>query len=313
MLPTLVALGLVAVGGGYGTVRSALDAAAYPRPGVMVDVGAYALHLDCAGRGSPTVVLESGLGGSSTLWSRVVADVSPTTRVCAYDRAGQGWSDSAESPRDADAIAADLRLLLEGAGEAGPYVLVGHSAGGPYVMTFAARDPGAVAGMVLLDATDPYGVDGTVAGRTGGAGGPVALLPSLARLGLTRPLPASFWSALPLPAADTFRAYAASPRAMRNAVDELSRYGAAFARAQTLTTLGSRPLVVLTTVDTARTNPSGFAAQERLAALSRDSSLRTADSSHAGLLDEPRGAAASARAVTDVVAAVRAGMPVAPG
>lgn len=95
---------------------------------------------------------ESGLGGMSASWARIVGDVSPTTRVCAYYWAGQGWSDDVEEPHDAVTIASDLHaVLLQRAGEAGPYVLVGHSAGGPYVMTYAARYPDEVAGMVLLD------------------------------------------------------------------------------------------------------------------------------------------------------------------
>jgi pimeloyl-ACP methyl ester carboxylesterase len=309
VLPTLGALALVSVGGGYQTVRVALDSAAYPMPGVSVDVGEYSLHLDCVGTGRPTVVLESGLGGSSTLWSRIATDVSRTTRVCAYDHAGQGWSDSTESPRDALAIATDLRSLLDAAGETGPYVLVGHSVGGSYAMTFASEHPTAVAGMVLLDATSPYDVDASVAGHAGGAGGPMALLPSIARMGLTRLMPSSTWSTLPPPAADEFRAYATTARAMTNAVDEVSQYASTFAQAQSLTTLGAHPLVVLTLAETKSTDPAGYAAHERFAALSTNSSLRTADTTHVGLLDDEHGARHSARAITDVVQALRTGTP----
>lgn len=308
VMPALALLAVVSVGGGYQTVRVTLDSAAFTMPGTSVDVGGYSLHLDCAGTGSPTVILESGLGGSSTQWTRVTDQVSQTTRVCSYDRAGQGWSESTDGPRDGQAIAAELVALLDAAGETGPYVVVGHSVGGPYVMTFAAEHPADVAGVVLLDATDPYRVDASAAGMAGGANGPMALLPSLARMGLAHLYPAS--SSLPTAAAAANQAYTTSARAMTNAVEEVSQYGAAFAQAQALTTLGSRPLVVLTLTDKAAGDPAGYAAQERFAALSSDSSLRTADTTHDGLVEDQHGATASAQAITDVVQAVRTGTEV---
>ena len=78
--------------------------------------------------------------------------VAASTRVCAYDRAGHGHSDEAAGPQDGIALATDLHTLLERAGVAGPYVIVGHSSGGPYVRVFAAQYPDEIAGMVLLDA-----------------------------------------------------------------------------------------------------------------------------------------------------------------
>lgn len=97
---------------------------------------------------------------------------------------------------------------------------------------------------------------------------------------------------------------------MTNAVDEVSQYGAAFAQAQALTTLGSRPLVVLTLTDKAAGDPDGYAAQERFAELSTNTSLRTAATTHDGLVEEQQGAVASAQAITDVVQAVRTGTEV---
>ena len=75
---------------------------AYAMPGQSYDVGGYRLHLNCTGSGSPTVVLKSGLGEFSASWARIAPAVAGTTRVCAYDRAGQGWSDdSPHAPRTA--------------------------------------------------------------------------------------------------------------------------------------------------------------------------------------------------------------------
>ena len=78
-----------------------------------------------------------------------------TTRVCVYDRAGRGWSESAGRPQDGVEIATDLHTLLERAGERGPFVLAGHSAGGIYVLNFAHLYPKQVAGVVLLDSMHP--------------------------------------------------------------------------------------------------------------------------------------------------------------
>ena len=88
------------------------DQHAYPAPGTLYDVGGHRLHLNCSGSGSPTVVLENGLGATSLAWTRITAEVSRTTRVCAYDRAGQGWSDDVDAPQDGLAVAADLHTLL---------------------------------------------------------------------------------------------------------------------------------------------------------------------------------------------------------
>jgi pimeloyl-ACP methyl ester carboxylesterase len=109
------------------------------------------INLRCAGQGAPTVLFESGFGATSEAWVKVQPVVAGTTRACAYDRAGYGFSDPGPSPRDGAAIARDLDRALRAAGQRGPYVLVGHSAGGLYVRLFAGRRPRDVAGMVLVD------------------------------------------------------------------------------------------------------------------------------------------------------------------
>ncbi|MBI5353735.1 MAG: alpha/beta hydrolase [Chloroflexi bacterium] len=127
--------------------------AKYPPPGAMVDVGGYRLHIFCEGRGSPTVIMESGLGDPSLLWELVRLGVVKTTRTCVYDRAGLGWSDLSPKPRTAENIVEELHTLLTNAGVAGPYVLVGHSIGGMYVRLYAHKYPESVVGMVLVDSS----------------------------------------------------------------------------------------------------------------------------------------------------------------
>lgn len=124
LYPVVASLAISAVGATYETAVTAHDQHTYTAPGTLYDVGGHRLHLNCSGSGTPTVVLENGLGSTSANWARVTAEVSRTTRVCAYDRAGQGWSDDVNEPQDGLAIAADLHNLLARAGEPGPYLLI---------------------------------------------------------------------------------------------------------------------------------------------------------------------------------------------
>lgn len=118
----------------------------------LVDVGGRRLALRQAGAGSPTVVLEGGVGCGKETWDRVFEPVAEFTRVCSYDRAGIGASDPAPTPRTGRQAAADLHALLVGAAVPGPYVLVGHSGGGLFIRLYAHEHREQLAGMVLVDA-----------------------------------------------------------------------------------------------------------------------------------------------------------------
>jgi pimeloyl-ACP methyl ester carboxylesterase len=148
-------LALLVAGAIYQAIATELAERAYPPPGEMVDVGGHSLHINCVGQGSPSVVLDGGSGEMSAQWVRVQQQVSGTTRVCAYDRAGMGWSETGPEPRDAKQISSELHALLEGADIEGPYVLVSHSFGGLYMQTYAARYPDEVAGVALVDSSQP--------------------------------------------------------------------------------------------------------------------------------------------------------------
>src|SRR5829696_7989530 len=159
LAPTLL-LGLIAPG--YAVARVATQDAT---PGAspvsaqfgtfdgLVDIGGRSLHLQCQGEGSPTVILEAGLDSAVEVWSSLLPEISTMTRVCAYDRANLGASDSAETPRTGQDVAADLHALLTTAKVPGPYVLVAASYGGIYDRLFAHTYPDEVAGLVLLDPT----------------------------------------------------------------------------------------------------------------------------------------------------------------
>ena len=163
-------------------------------------------------------MLFNGLGEISASWARIAGPVAETTRVCAYDRAGQGWSEDAEHPQDGVAAAKDLHTLLAAAGETGPFVLVGHSTGGTYAMTYAARYPEQVAGMVLLDSSSPEQLTRipAYAGQYAVMRRGLALLPTLARLGLGRAgpgLPPARTGGRPGPARSTSTAQCRPERA----------------------------------------------------------------------------------------------------
>jgi pimeloyl-ACP methyl ester carboxylesterase len=137
-----------------GSRAKARLAAKYPPPGQMVDVGGYRLHINChgeAGAGSPTVVMEGGNAEPCLTWASVQPEVARITRVCAYDRAGLGWSERSPRPRTVANITDELGALLAGAGVEPPYVLVGHSIGGMFARFYAYQHPEQVAGMVLVD------------------------------------------------------------------------------------------------------------------------------------------------------------------
>jgi pimeloyl-ACP methyl ester carboxylesterase len=139
----------------YQTASAEADRRKFPAPGHLIDVGGFKMHIHCTGEDSPTVILETLAGGTSSYWGRVQPEVAKTTRVCAYDRAGRGWSEPDLEPNTLARTVRNLRILLTQANVEGPYVLVGHSIGGIYVRQFAAQYPQDVVGMVLVDAAHP--------------------------------------------------------------------------------------------------------------------------------------------------------------
>lgn len=141
-------------GGPAGWLARHSMAAPYARTGERVDIGGRSIYLDCRGEGSPTILLEAGMGGGADGWGTVLDGLAAASRTCAYDRPGRGTSD----PRGRHTIAdttSDLRAALQVAGEAAPFVVVGHSHGGDYARVFGARYQAEVAGIVLLDTFDP--------------------------------------------------------------------------------------------------------------------------------------------------------------
>ena len=147
---------LAAIGVTYEAIEESREGRDDTPPGRLIDVSGHKMHLNCAGRGSPTVVLESGLWTDSEVWYKAQPEISKLTRVCSYDRAGMGFSDPRPKQKaDSVNIAHNLHTLLTNAGENPPYVLVGHSLGGIHVLVYQNLYPADVIGMVLVDSGHP--------------------------------------------------------------------------------------------------------------------------------------------------------------
>jgi pimeloyl-ACP methyl ester carboxylesterase len=307
--PVLVILVLFALSGGYETISRSTEPAVAMR-GQLVDVGPYRLHLECTGSRGPTVILEPGGGGSAASMGLIAPSVARDSRVCVYDRAGRGWSDPAASPPDGAQIATDLHRLLDRAHVPGPYVLAGHSFGGLYVRTYAAKYPEEVAGLVLVDSTAAHNTP--VSPQKASSYSVVKHLSSLvattSRLGVGRLIADKGFSDLPPQYRDDARTTAATGKEMGGFLDEFGVANRSEAEAGRLRSLGAKPLVVLTAD---RGNSKGWmATQNETVTLSTNSLHRVVSgATHASFVENPDPAAAVTRAIHDVVVSVRTGEP----
>jgi pimeloyl-ACP methyl ester carboxylesterase len=285
LYPVFGVLALAAIGGAYETVRNATDPALAQVAGSrLINVGGHRLNIRCTGSGSPTVVLEPGLGESARAMARWIApNVARTTTVCVYDQAGHGRSDAA--PAGGVDAARDLHLLLQRARVPGPYVLAGHSLGGMFVLSYAHRYPAQVAGVTLLDSMHPHQHNAFA-----GTDRALAIVPTLARVGLARVF------SDPKDGKPTTQA--------AQLVRDVNAMPAELGRAAKLRSLGDRPLVVLSA---GTGSAAGWAAEQNdLAKLSSNSVHRTvAGATHASLIENDNDAGQSTRAITDVVTAVQ--------
>lgn len=153
---SLVAVVSIAVAASSGINAILLHHFRKSPPGTIYQVNGRGMRMDCVGSGSPTIVLDSGLGNDGLIWDPLQPVLAKTTRVCSYDRAGYGWSDPGPAPRDADNIANELHALLQTAQIAGPMVLMGHSMSGIYMRAFASRYPMDLAGLIFVDSSTPW-------------------------------------------------------------------------------------------------------------------------------------------------------------
>jgi pimeloyl-ACP methyl ester carboxylesterase len=282
-------IGLALIGAVYETVAEAADAKAFPPPGELVDIGGYRLHINCTGNGGPTVVIDAGLGDWSTTWGVVQQEVAKTTRVCTYDRAGLGWSEVGPLPRDAEQHAKELHTLLQNAQIPGPYVMVGHSVGGLDVRVFVHDYSSEVAGVVLVDSTNPNQITQAPASELQSQ--PFSFKAMLARFGIARLL-----VKLPViapvmpPGQEAYYSLYIRPQSFQTTDNEYQGVPASGAQAAAVETFGDLPLIVLT----AKLNyqlPDWQELQAELPQLSSNSQQLFAENSgHNIQVDEPQAA-----------------------
>jgi pimeloyl-ACP methyl ester carboxylesterase len=241
---------VAALGAGYEAAGRRWAARAFPPPGRLVDVGGRRIQLDCRGAGAPTVVFEAGLDPSGSLgWSAVHDSVAKGTRACAYSRAGVMWSDARPGPHSARAVAEDLHAALRNAGERPPFVLVGHSLGGPYAMAYTKYFGDEVAGLVFVDASHPDQLRRLASVAPPGPSRTervYKLLAALAWTGVVRAAAAVYPAAPNEPplAALAMAAYAST--SIHAVLAESDGVARTLAEAGTFRRLGRRPLFVLT-------------------------------------------------------------------
>lgn len=120
-------------------------------PGKMVNIDTHSLHMFCKGEGSPPVILEAGIGANMLDWIKIIPEISKITKVCAYDRAGYGWSERGPKPRLTSVLAKELYTLLLANNISGPYIIVGHSFGGLIIQNFAYLYPALTKSILLID------------------------------------------------------------------------------------------------------------------------------------------------------------------
>ena len=268
LIPCLTGLGPL-----YQALASRRDMRDFPPPGRLVQIDDCRLHLQSAGHGLPSVVLESGLGGMSCAWGWIQPETAKFSRVVSYDRAGLGWSGPDPAPKTATLAARRLRALLEKSGVRPPYVLVGHSMGGLLVRVFAALYPDEVAGVVLLDAVHPdqhlrsAAID--IHMRSGFRF--LRAVPLLARLGYVRltGLFDAWGEGLPPRQAAESEAFLATYRHLRATLDESLAWETICAEVRGSGNLGDTPLAVVTAGRDVL--PGQPELQGELAALSSDS------------------------------------------
>ncbi len=299
----LALIGLALVGYLYEPLAEAADAKAYPPPGQLVDVGGYRLHINCTGTGSPTVVIEAGLGDWSTGWGFVQPEVAKTTRVCTYDRAGWGWSEEGPLPRDAAQFAKELHTLLQNAEVPGPYVLVGHSLGGLGVRVFVHDYASEVAGVVLIDSMTPQQFTPSeieAQTQTDTPSKPFSIPAILARFGIVRLL-ARPLGIMPSGTPDEAAYFSrlVRPQSAQTLTNESQGMPAAGAEATAVTTFGDLPLIVLT----ARLNPlQGWQEwQTELLQLSSNSQQFFAESDHSIQFEKPDAAVTAILKMVELV------------
>ncbi|MBD2101602.1 alpha/beta hydrolase [Leptolyngbya sp. FACHB-261] len=244
----------------YQAVSEALDRRRHPPQGELVDIGGFRLHLNCIGQGITTVVMDAGGGAPSITWGLVPSEIAKFTRVCTYDRAGLGWSDpNPGSSRTSQQNVDELHSLLTKAGINPPYILVGHSLGGVNMRLYASQYPEDVIGLVLVDSSHENQMTSEMWRRIKMQSWLYQVLRVVSQVGVLRLI--GEMNLLPIledikreiqkyPLAvqtlfDTYKTFCYRPDYWATTSSELANIKKSFEEVQSVRSLGSLPLIVL--------------------------------------------------------------------
>ena len=310
--------GLLAAGAIWHRLSLARELRRPLASGRMVDAGGHQVHLVTEGESQPgpTVVLECGIAGpTSASWAWVRRGVERFAPVVAYDRAGLGRSEPGPLPRDGRTIARELRAALANAGIAPPYVFVGHSFGGLIARIFTAEFPADVVGVVLVDSTHPQQLRRPVISHWyDSVRALLKVEPVASALGIVRAIiqlthvPARN---LPEPERTEQLGYLSGESHWRGVEREFDSWATLTApQAAACTSLGPRPVVVITAGLSIKHWPGWTGFQAELARLSPDAEQRLfPGADHALLVVDETQSREVVKAVHDVVTAVRERRP----
>jgi pimeloyl-ACP methyl ester carboxylesterase len=314
LIVLILALGTLAA----GAVAKYNLAKQNPAPGQLVDVGGYKMHIHCTGQGSPAVVLAAGTADFSTTWSTVQPEVAKLTRVCSYDRAGLGWSESSPLPLTVKTTVDELHTLLINAGIQGPYVLVGHSLGGMHMRAYARSYPGEVVGLIQVDSLhEKQAILDPVYSKVNQAGvEPFRLFAVLNSTGIMALAPQSIPNqGLPDDAYAQYQASLATTHFFKTTIAEVNAQASQCAevRSMEITSFGNMPLTVLTRgrlnqiaslsiAENQQSEDVWLALQSELAGLSTQGKQIIAEQSgHMIQLDQPKLVIESIRIMLDTI------------
>lgn len=275
----------------YQKTSEARDLERYPPPGEMIDVEGHLMHINCMGQGSPTLILELGVGSASFSWYDIHKRLSAITRTCAYDRPGLGYSERTNQPKRSSDVAERLYELLRNAGVADELVLVGWSAGGIYVREFYRRYPQRVVGMLLVDSSHEQQARRLPEESGGGADPALRIAKHLAPFGLVRLSGLLEQRVASSRASDEAKAYLRATYHLSHVLDAISQESDAvdldMNAVQPPPDLGDLPLIVLAAGETGQT--ARIRMQRELAALSTNGRLAVVENSgHNMHADQPQ-------------------------
>jgi pimeloyl-ACP methyl ester carboxylesterase len=231
VVPLGILIGVVGFGATYQALATSRDRRKFLSAGKGVQINGKNWHYQIMGEGYPTVIVDSGTGGTYLDWQLVQPEVAKFTRILTYDRAGYGWSDLSSEPRTAEQVVGELRQLLREVEIEPPYILVGMSLGGLFSRLFAYHYPEEVAGMVLVDVAHERMYEDTPAEWVELNKRLERLLinvvPIIGRIGLLRLLVA--FDSLPM-ATGLFQKFPPSTRPLAKAIYSQTQFGKTFAQ-----------------------------------------------------------------------------------